>query len=274
MALLLGSIIQRQFKTTYNLKAIPDISIQINNFIILVEVKIDSKINEYQLPRNPQIIINQIEKYQGILLQKSEKMYLHTLTRSSANIDFKKSCKDFCGEILWHEIYSLIQKYQTDNQIEAYFHNEFLKFMEDNRMGNPKVSYELVNGMQSLLNLYDQIEIVLKDLKIPYSTSFGSKWTGYYIFRDDKKSDKNYGFIGIYWETDKLTFLFSNEKAKNKISNEEIEGQFQRQVDNKLFCKYFIFEDEHYFCLKPDKQIEKLKDWVNNNYNLLNRLSV
>jgi len=264
---------QRQFETAYNLNAIPDISIQINDLIIFIEVKIDSQINKYQLPNNPQIKINQIEKYQGILLQKSAKKYLHTLTLSSTNIDFKKNCKDFCREILWHEIYSLIQKYQTNNQIEAYFHNEFFKFMEDNRMGNPKVSYELTNGMQSLLNLYDQIEMVLEDLKIPYNTSFGYNWTGYYIFRDKEKSDKYYGFVGTYWETDKLTFLFSDEKAQNKIANEKIEDQFQRQADNKTFCKYFIFVDEHYFCLKPEEQIKKLKDWISNNYNLLNILS-
>ncbi len=264
---------QRQFETIYNLKAIPDICIQIDSNLFIFEVKYDSGINEYQLPDNPIITINQIDKYQGIITNPKLILHIFTIVIHSSNIDFKKSNPDFKDEILWHEIYNSIRIYHSDNHIENYLHNEITKFMEDNKMAIPKVSYELQNGMQALLNLYDQIEIVLEKLKIPYNSSFGYNWTGYYLFRDSSKNDKYYGWIGTYWEVDKLTFIFSDPKAQEKISQEKRENEFERQVDTKIFCKYFIYENEHYFCLSAQEQLDKLSDWIGQNYDLLKLLS-
>ncbi len=263
---------QRQFETAYSLNAIPDLCIQIDSDLYVFEVKYDSDFNNYQLPIDSNRIINQIEKYQAIITFPKLNLNIYTIVLHSSTIDFKKNNPDFKQEILWHDIYNLIKNYISNNSVEQYLHKELIKFLEENRMAVPKVSYELVNGMQSLLNLYEQIEIVLEKLKIPYNVSFGYNWTGYYLFKDESKSDKDYAWIGTYWEIDKLTFIFSNSYAQENIITKGIENEFDRQKDNKVFCKYFVFEKEHFFCLTEQEQIDKLQNWINDNYLLLSDL--
>ncbi|MCK4922198.1 MAG: hypothetical protein KAS71_14195 [Bacteroidales bacterium] len=263
---------QRTFETSYNLWAIPDITIQIKDSFYFIEVKYDSSINIYTLPGNIEKKINQIEKYQGIKLPLNSDKHIYTLSLSKANIDFDKQNKDFQKEILWQHVYFLLLDYRTDNSVEKYLHNEYKNFMEDNKMAIPKVSYELVNGMQSLNNLFQQIETALEDLNIPFNRSFGYSWSGYYMFKTKKKTD-NLGFIGTYWEKDRLTFTFANEIANKNILDRNIESDFERQKDNKVFCKYFEFEKECFFCLQPEEQLEKITGWINENNNLLINLS-
>ena len=59
---------QRRFQTTYDLYAIPDITIQFNNLIIFIEVKYDSGINEYDLKSN--IKITNVSKSKIMELKK------------------------------------------------------------------------------------------------------------------------------------------------------------------------------------------------------------
>ena len=264
---------QRQFETTYDLYAMPDICIQINSDLYIFEVKYDSDINIYQLPDNPSSVINQIEKYQGIITDPKLQLHIYTIVIHSSVIDFKINNPDFKSEILWHEIYTIIKNYRSKDSVEEHLHQEITKFMEDNKMAIPKVSYELINGMQAMLNLFKQIEIVLEKFKIPYNTSFGYSWSGYYLYKDNSKSDKYYAWIGTYWEADRLTFLFSSSKARENIVKARKEHEFDRHHDNKTFCRYFVYEKEHFFCLSAQEQVDKLGDWISQNYQQLNELS-
>lgn len=264
---------QRQFETTYNLYAIPDICIQINSDLFVFEVKYESGINIYGLPEDLDTKINQIKKYQGIVTSPPLKLNLYTLVLHSSFIDFKTDNPDFEKEIHWHDIYITIKNYKSENEIENYLHNEIKKFMEDNKMAIPKVSYELVNGMQALLDLFKQIEIVLEKLKIPYTTSFGYNWTGFYLYKDSSKSDKYYSWIGTYWEVDRLTFLFSDQKAQDNIVKMKKEHEFERNPSSKSFCKYFFYEKEHFFCLSAQEQLDRIEDWISENYSQLSELS-
>lgn len=262
---------QRQFETSIGLNAIPDLCIQIDSELFVFEIKYGAPINTYSLPHKPDSIINQIEKYQAI--KTNQKLYLYTIVLHSSMIDFNQNCPDFKKELYWHDIYMISKDYQSEDKVENYLHNELTKFMEDNRMAIPKVSYELVNGMQSLLNLYEQIEIVFEKLNIPYNTSFGYNFTGYYMFKDDSKKDKYFAWIGTYWEIDKLTFLFSDSKAQENIVLKKREKEFERQQDNKIFCRHFYYEKEHYFCLSAQEQIQRLEKWISQNYNDIVELS-
>jgi len=261
---------QRYYSTIYDIQAVPDISLQVKTQLILIEVKIDSSINSYQIPKRP-YHINQIEKYQGIKTSCNKLIY--TLVKYPSHGEFSNTCPDFQKEVYWYDIYNLITKYCPDDIVDSFLCKELIKFMEEIKMAAPKVTYELQAGMQALNNLFLQIENSLDDLKIPSNRSFGYNWTGYYLFENDKKIDKNYGFIGTYWDPEKLTFIYIDEKAQLEIRNKSIESDFQSHPHEKKFCKYFVFENEHYFCLNADEQLRKLKKWIEENYNLLKNLT-
>lgn len=264
---------QRSFETKYDLFAIPDITIQMGNTLIFIEVKFESGINEYSLPDHPDKKINQVEKYQAIKYTQCKHRHLFTLVARSSFTDYSKKNKDFKREMFWYEVYELIRKYKSSNSIETYLHNQILTFMETNNIAVPKVSYELIKGMESLLNLFNQIENVLNKLKIPHNKSFGYSWTGYYIFKDAKKVDRDFGFIGTYWDGEKLIFEFNDKQAQQNIEGKNMISEFERESDSKAYCKYFTFEEQHYFCLKSDEQLIKLEDWIKSNYDKLVSLS-
>lgn len=265
---------QRPFITKNNSKAYPDITIEnkINRIYYFIEVKIESGLNYYFLEQNgnSKTVIDQIEKYEKIVSNNEKRIFL--LTKYYCDLSLNKyGCFKNKNRIRWYEIHRNFKDYlsehyqRKENQnIEYFLVNETIKYMEDMKMTIPKVSYELTNGMKSLNNLFQQLEIVLEG--IPNKNSFGKYWLGYNIYLN-KGDETTIGWVGTCYEGNRITFQIFKEEAFSSLKEKFTDIEISK--NEKELKIYFDFEKEHYFCLSPDEQIDKLREWIRRIYNNL-----
>lgn len=259
---------QQVFYAVNNNKAIPDITIKTHNEYYFIEVKVESGINYYDIENGEgnKEVINQIQKYQNIKIP--EKKHIYLLTKHPCNITFDK-CADFKKRIIWQNIYKLLSKYQSTDCVERYLVEEIISYMEEKKMSIPKVSYELIKGMESLCNLLQQIKTVLDALKgvTPWSGS-GIEYVGYHL----KKGNDKIAWVGTYYNKPaELVFEYSNENVMKVIEEKKKQGELKEfsLSRNKHYDVYFDLEEHCYFCLSPEKQLDELKQWIDSNYNNL-----
>lgn len=239
----------------------PDITIETEDELILIEVKLESEINYYDFENKENIkeTRNQIQLYQTINTFKKKNIFM--LTKYFCDLSFK-DCPDFVMKIRWQFIYSILKQYKTENSVEEYLINEVMRYMEGKNMSIPKVSYEIVNGIESLRNLIVQMESALEG--IPIKKSFGYGWLGYYLYHNNELIC----FVGTYYDGNMLLFQVENNEAIKAIEA-KYKNEFTWGNKNKKFETYFNFEENHYFCLKAEEQLEVLKKWIDSIYNKL-----
>jgi hypothetical protein len=261
---------QRFFLTSDNQRAIIDIAIESKSEYYLIECKVDSDLNHYTIKNNPDSseIINQIQKYQKTLTDKPKSVYLltkHLITQDLTN------CQDFKKRIGWSDLYQTISIYQTNDPIENYLVKEITTYLKEERMSVQKVSYELINGMTSFNNLCEQIEIILEG--IPYKSSFGYEWAGYYLYGKSDRAKKNVlGWLGTHYDGTRIVYQYHKKEIVSLIK-QKYEKDFEYFNKPPYYYVSFIFEKEHYFCLTAEEQIDKLRKWIEFNYNRLIQLS-
>jgi hypothetical protein len=132
-----------------------------------------------------------------------------------------------------------------------------------------KVSYELLNGMESLINLLEQLRYVFELEEIAYKSNAGSWYFGYLLYKDKQKRDFS-GWVGLLVDERKLVFQYLDENVV-KI----IESKYSKDIikEDGQYMANFDFDENHYFCLKPEDQLRKLKEWVDMNFKKLLTLS-
>lgn len=256
---------QEGFSTITNNRIIPDIYIKRKTVekYYFIEVKVESGLNFYKNVKNSKGTINQIQKYQKI---KTSEKNIYLLTKYACGVSFD-DCPDFKKKIRLHNIHEILKDYKSKNTVENFLISETIKYMEDNNMSIPKVSYELVKGMESLNNLLEQIEIALEE--IPYKKSFTYEWLGYYLHVNKGEND---GLVGTEYDGKLLFFEYLNKNAI-KLIKEKYSNEFELSDNKAFYFHYFDFEKEYYFCLKPGEQFAKLKKWINSNYQRLVKYS-
>ena len=255
---------QNTFYTKDKKKVISDITIHLEDSDIFIEAKVESDINYYEDGSEKTIrkLLSQIQQYQRIYAKKDKKdKRIYLLTKYNCALSFD-NCPDFAKKIRWQDIYLLLINYESINEIEGFLVKETIKYFEEKKMSFQKVSFELVKGMESLKNLLAQLELSLE--KIPYRVSHSSVFIGYFV---DSNKKELLGWVGITFDGCKLAFEYYNDKAvriiKLKYAKEYIQNRPGR------FEKHFNFEENHYFCLRPEEQLKIIKKWVDENYKRL-----
>jgi len=114
----------------------PDIIIEYNGRRIIIEVKVDSKLNTYEY-KNKQI--DQVEYYEKISGFENN---VYLLSKNIIDI------KDNKKRILWSKIYTII------NKKNDFVLNNFAKHLEVNGMGNNKLTNGILNAVSSIKNLH------------------------------------------------------------------------------------------------------------------------
>ena len=254
---------QQLFYLSTNNKAFPDITIRIRDRYLFIEVKVESSLNYYEVNNGGMAVetIHQVKKYQGIPVE-SKCIYL--LTKYPCQIDLK-GCDDFKRKFKWHDIHLMLRGYQTGDPVESYLVQEIIGYMEDKGMSIPKVTFEFGRGMQMLTALFKQIETALEGRA--YVKSFGYEWMGYYISKKNSKGiEENMGWVGNYYEGDRLIFEHHNQKVIDHIQRNDLPGY---EKGKKLTKDLFVFEEEKYFCLSATEQVDALKKWIDENCGML-----
>lgn len=259
---------QNTFYTKDNRKVVSDITIQMENSDIFIEAKVESDINYYEdeSEKNIRKMRSQIQQYQRIYTQKDKKdKKIYLLTKYNCDLSFT-NCPDFKNKIRWQDIYLILKNYESTDEIEGFLVKETIKYFEEKKMSIQKVSFELVKGMESFNNLLAQLVLSLE--KIPHRASHSSVFIGYFV---DSNKKELLGWVGITFDGCKLAFEYYNDNAvriiKLKYAKEYIQNRPGR------FEKHFNFEENHYFCLKPEEQLKTIKKWVEENYNRLVKFS-
>ena len=202
-----------------NRQVYPDILLELEDKRIIIEVKIDSKLNNYGK-------MNQIQLYSKI--KNINSVYL--LTRGIINLD-NNNYRRF-----WSEIYNVLLD-SNDFVIKNY-----LEYLEVNNMGSYKIDKNIFNALNSIENLKNLIiqswpvEYNYNIKQFTYSGSEGG-CIGYYIYKDKKKLF----WIGMY-DDEYLLFNIMNETIKNKIDKKHPEWSADQYTFSKLDLNEIIKE--------------------------------
>lgn len=236
----------------------PDITIERNDKVFLIEVKIESGINYYEIygKDGEEKIINQIEKYDRIDSHLEKNLFL--LSKYICHEKFDNySC--FRKKLRWNQIFENFKRYKSEETVEGFLLEQFMDYLKEKGMSLQKVSFEIVKGMESLGALFAMIEIALEGVN--YKKSFRYDWLGYYLLAEHGLN-KKVGWIGTYYDGSKLLFEYEDESVVESIKLKNSDILFEDNV------AIFDFEKHMFFCLDAEKQLLKLKEWIDRNYNL------
>jgi len=184
----------------------PDIIFEYNKLRTIIEVKLDSNLNQYDLKRKT---VNQLELYSRI--EGITSVYL--LTKRVILIDSIKNEK-IKGRIFWSKIYNLLEN-SNDFVIKS-----FNCFLEENGMKTNKLNKNIFTALDSLYTLSSLIEQSWNYNDYPLSVFKYSKngWFGCHV--------KN-KLLWLGLSEDVLVIHFTDKKIEKKYldaGNELING--------------------------------------------------
>jgi hypothetical protein len=179
----------------------PDIILEYNKKKIIIEVKVDSNLNQYVLNKKN---MNQLELYSNI--EGVTSVYL--LTKKVILIDSIKNEK-IKGRIFWSKIYNLLE-HSNDFVIKS-----FNYFLEENGMKTSKLDKNIFSALDSLSTLSSLIEQSWNYTDYPLSAFSYSKkgWFGCYV--KNKKNKKN-NLLWLGLAGDELLVHFTNKKTEKR----------------------------------------------------------
>jgi hypothetical protein len=242
----------------YTQQGRPDIEIRYHDFLLFVEVKINSDFGKNQL--------NQYKKE----LSKSgmASTVLTTITKypfvSYKNAFLKKPNID----IRWHEISDLIYMEKCTDAVSQYLLDQFVGLLSERGIAMDKVSWELKEGMISFQNLIGLLGESLDSIKIPVRRVTSLDWWGYYT--TDKKL-----FFGVYLDNPDIVTINSEEVKFKKNVNFKINplvGRFNGdrwQNDLELSS-----EEIHFFSRSKASQIECLEKFVKESIDFVKKVII
>jgi len=232
-----------------NKRVIPDIIIKFNDIINIIEVKIGSGLNYYEIDDK---FIDQIELYKNINIngKKINDVYL-----LSKNVIFCDSIENM-NKILWSQIYSLLST--SDNEVI----NNFNLLLEEYGMK----SYILKNGAENtidsiaaIMNLIEKSWEANKKYPLKEVISRHGDWIGFWV------KNKDTAWIGqLIEKKEYIVFEIFDSKLINKAENIFKENNVNMELDstdNIIFSKLSLKDIISY---KTEKeQIEIIKKWCN-----------
>lgn len=219
----------------------PDILVSGPAHFVIIEVKIQSQPGW-----------DQLDRYREILSRRNEpNKYLVLLSRYP--VDRDESDKVDC-HVRWHRVARILGQASTQvgSTTSVYLIGQFLEFLIESGMAMEKVSWELVRGVQSLLNLMDMLGEAVRAAKVRERLKKGSvDFNGRYFAVEDTEC-----WSGIYYSKPQvLVFEADNvDKTKAETSGpgrvqEPSQGKFKWVTELDLES-----EEVHFFALSPDSQ--------------------
>jgi hypothetical protein len=208
-------------------KAIPDILIEYKGKNTIIEVKVDSNLNFYSYKNR---LIDQIEYYENI------KNINSVFLLSKRLIKIKKNG----NRILWSRIYTII------NNTNDFVLNNFAKYLEENGMGNYKLTKNIFNAVSSIENLYALLKEAWIYDEYDYTFSpmeFSKKgWVSCYISNQKKK---HLFWIGQLGGDECLCAELMDNDIKKQLKNYEfLEGWKFDTLNLKEIINLRTFEDQ------------------------------
>lgn len=205
-------------------KTIPDLTIRTNTeCIYLIEVKVDSKFNRYKYQNK---MVDQVELYSNIPNAK-----VITLTKalwSKTSVKHKKC--------YWYEVYSLLQNYISENEIEKYLLSQYCEYLYANGMGVRRVD----NVSLSIKNIGVLIDQSIKAIHEKYNSN-NIKDIKYFFEPDNESIGVYFKYIGkqgyccmYYTDPDKLFVSIDDSDEENQYSIKLTDEYFSSDIENQI----------------------------------------
>jgi len=234
----LGSVnISTRSKTA---KGIPDIEIRTREFLLFIEVKVDSDFR-----------CKQLERYKSVLKASGLESALITLTRYHYKLHKADLNPDY--SFRWHNLADWLKGLNLVKPISNFITKQFLILLKNRGIIMETINWQLMDGVRSLKNLVDMIEEALSALKIPINQRTGAwGWIGYYI------EDKKY-FVGIYFDKPHLVILNTEVALIDNLPDEPDIGKFVGRWQNELDLSS---ESVFFFARTKASQLACLEEFI------------
>jgi hypothetical protein len=212
-----------------NKNLIPDIFIEYNGKKIIIEVKVDSKLNNYSYKNKE---INQIEYYEKI--KGIDKVFL--LSKRILNVKRPEN------RILWSNIHEIL------NINNDFIIKNFITHLEENGMSSNKITKENINSISNAISSLEILDSLLKE-SWPDDEYNNYSVTPMQIIKKEGRiqcyvnndKDERLFWIALYQGDTYLYISLENQKIKDKLDEKQysiVQGCFSRlNIDNILKFK-------------------------------------
>ena len=151
--------VHTQFVTS---AGVVDLVLKTDDAIAFFEIKLASGFGQDQLTRYRKALSKRSERHKG----------LRTLTRSIPNLD---SLED-TGRLTWYEVGDVVRTMKPANKVAKHLRNDFLDLLQHRKLTMKKVSWELIKGIHSLINLDNMLKGALSENGIYPTLASGKKF--------------------------------------------------------------------------------------------------
>lgn len=225
----------------------PDIKISTSDKLIYIEVKHDSPLG-----------YRQVERYKKVL-ESSPKTIKHVVLLTRFAIDFEGEEERPYKHIRWFEVYNWLDNIKSEGQIVVYLIESFKSFLEVKRMSMQKVGWEYINGVPAFNNLIDMLGEAIKGASLQvHQRSAG--WASKAFWLENKKF-----WCGIYYNNP-LVVVFKAFNKKDLDVGKVKPTSYPVKKALKSIWFQLQLEDNHFFSLDKDKQLEELTKFVKTAY--------
>ncbi len=199
----------------------PDITVESEEEITFIEVKVNSKLRESILGNEGEDQLQDYQKINTAPKQKPTKVY--SLSKNSISSSVKNNVR-------WYQIFEILKEIEDDDIIVK----NFLCFLTENKMGSPT---DFTNAVKNLITANQQLIAYLIAIYEDSNFSKNSKYQlgsvyiendgiGFYIQdskkKKSKKEDDSFFFLGILPEQeDSISFLVLCDCLKDEFRSND-----------------------------------------------------
>lgn len=199
----------------------PDITVESEEEITFIEVKVNSKLRESILGNEGEDQLQDYQKINTAPEQKPTKVY--SLSKNSISSPVENNVR-------WYQIFEILKEIEDDDIIVK----NFLCFLTENKMGSPT---DFTNAVQNLITANQQLIAYLIAIYEDSNFSKNSKYQlgsvyiendgiGFYIqdskVKKSKKEDDSFFFLGILPEQeDSISFLVLCDCLKDEFRSND-----------------------------------------------------
>jgi len=239
----------------------PDLWVQFENHLILVENKWDAPAGD-----------GQIERYFDYLKQAREIIGIETslifLSRWHNEYPWKQKKPD--REVTWieisREVKEKLEKSDRRDSPLSFYKKQFYAFLEDNNMVDKPVSWQYMEGVPALLRLIDMMKTALDELSDDGLISnpkvtVGQYHAGCYLYSPDGKNDF---FFGQQYDGNYERLFFS----ANNLQTLKLPNCFETKDFYGNPSVSFSFSEHCFFSKDSDGQKNEIKEFIKRTLNL------
>jgi hypothetical protein len=250
----------------------PDILISGCQYYVFVEVKAESDPGW-----------DQFDKYRALLSKRSEPhKYLVLLSRYAVQPDEVKKADE---HVRWHGIAQVLGQNvaQVTDPISLFLIQQFLAFLRERRMAMERVGWELVRGVQSLMNLVSMLEEATQSSNQIEKTKVqaGAGWNGFYLTLNATQY-----WLGAYYSKPYVLVFEAYNVAKDPAQKAGVGrlldkgapddfGRFEKQSKTFKWVNELDLQSEHvhFFALSSENQQKIVEEFVTNSISAVMRFS-